>query len=163
MIALALIALAMLALVIIGKRSEASLTSDNGAGPSLFPLPGLPDDEVAIIHEVANEMGIDPTALAALRKTEAGGPGREFGVLSVSAPTYYEQARIAAQSISNAIGRAGTKGIMVFDAGGRYTAEFLHDFSARYAPIGAENDPAGLNKNHARNLVSWYNVFNNRV
>jgi hypothetical protein len=36
---------------------------------------------------------------------------------------------------------------------GRYTDEFMRFFSGRYAPVGAANDPGGLNRHHAGNLL----------
>lgn len=117
----------------------------------------LPAHERARIVVIAEDMGIDPAALAALRLAENGGPGREFGVLSVSAPTYDEQATIAARSIKNHEARyRRATGELPRGADGRYTEAFLAHFSARYAPIGAGNDPTGLNSHHARNLIAGY-------
>lgn len=116
----------------------------------------LPEWEQIIILEEARAAGIDPRLLAALRLTEQGGPGREFGVVSVSAPTYGEQARIAAQSIRNSIGRYEEQLETPAVKDGRVTEDFIQFFSARYAPLGAENDPRQLNRFHAPNLIAFY-------
>ena len=39
---------------------------------------------------------------------------------------------------------------------GRYSEEFLRFLSGRYAPVGAVNDPDGLSRYHARNLIALY-------
>jgi hypothetical protein len=123
-------------------------------------LPGLPTREVEIIAREASRAGVDPALLAALRRAENGGPGREFGVLSVPAPSLDDQARVAANSIRNAAARFERQGGLAVDpATGRYTDEFLRFFSARYAPVGADNDPGGLNRHHARNLQRLYARF----
>jgi hypothetical protein len=121
---------------------------------------GLPAWEVETIERIAAAVGIDARALAALRRIENGGPGREFGVLSVSAPTYEDQARVAAQSLRNAMDRYRAQVVKEpLGMDGRLTADFLRFFSARYAPVGAGNDPTGLNRNHAGNLVRAYEAI----
>ena len=118
---------------------------------------GLPRHEREIIRETAGRAGIDVEFLTALRKIENGGPGREFGVLSVPAPTYEAQARVAAESIRRSLQRFEAAGGTPIDVRtGRYTEEFIRFFSARYAPIGAANDPTGLNRHHAPNLIRRY-------
>ena len=136
-----------------------------GAAPA--PLPSAkpdaatdaptPKSEETLIREVAQREGIDARFLQALRRAENGGPGREFGVLSVPAPTYGDQARVAAETVRRNAERFERSGGQVVDPeSGRYTEEFIRFFSSRYAPVGATNDPAGLNRYHARNLVRAY-------
>jgi hypothetical protein len=117
----------------------------------------LPVDERQVIRRTAERAGIDPALLQALRRAENGGPGREFGVLSVPAPTYDDQARVAAETIRRNVERFEQRGGQALDpASGRYTKEFIEFFSSRYAPVGASNDPSGLNRHHAGNLVRLY-------
>ena len=118
----------------------------------------LSRQEQATIQRIGREQGVDPNFLAALRQTERGGPGREFGVLSVPAPTYEAQATIAAQTIRANQRRFEAQGGVAVSPEGRYTPEFIQFFSARYAPIGAANDPTGLNRAHARNLAQFYGL-----
>lgn len=130
------------------------------------PLPPIGDafraaapsvDEGRVIRSTAERAGVDPAFLKALRRAENGGPGREFGVLSVPAPTYDDQARVAAESIRKNVERFERKGGQAIDpVTGRYTNEFIEFFSSRYAPVGAANDPTGLNRHHARNLMRLY-------
>jgi hypothetical protein len=141
---------------------EPELSAGGSAAPApAADAPGrstaLPQrEEHAIIRESART-GVDPSLLVALRRTENGGPGREFGVLSVAAPDLDAQARVAANTVRNSIQRFERGGQAALDpATGRYTEEFLRYLSARYAPIGAANDPAGLNRHHAANLIGLY-------
>jgi hypothetical protein len=137
-----------------GSQPSPSWSPSNG--PSM--LTGFRyADESGRILDVAESFGIDPRFLAALRQAEGGGPGREFGVLSVSAPTYDEQIDVAARTIRNNLARYedAMRQSPIGDDG-RYTTDFIRWFSARYAPIGADNDPGHLNEHHAGNLIAGY-------
>jgi hypothetical protein len=123
---------------------------------SIVATPMSSAEERRIIDRTAEGAGIDPAFLQALRRAENGGPGREFGVLSVPAPTYQEQARVAAESIRRNVERFAERGGQAVDPTGRYTPDFIAFFSSRYAPVGAANDPRGLNRHHARNLLRLY-------
>ncbi len=117
----------------------------------------LPPWEQEIIVETATRKGVDPRALAAVRLQENGGPGREFGVLSVPAPTYQAQADVAANSLVNAERRyRDATGLSPKDGAGTYTPEFWRFFAARWAPINAENDPHGLNRYWLDNVIAFY-------
>lgn len=110
-----------------------------------------------MLEEARGDVGVY-VALAALRKTEWGREGREFGVLGLpSVDTYEEQCHVAANTIRNHFERykKARPGFPVRDSFGFLTADFLRHLSARYAPLGAENDPKGLNANHAGNLVQF--------
>lgn len=121
------------------------------------PIAPAATPEKALIRGAASRAAVDPRFLGALRRAENGGPGREFGVLSVPAPTYEDQARLAAASIRRNVERFEATGRAAIDpATGRYTEEFIRFFSNRYAPVGAANDPSGLNRHHARNLIRLY-------
>ena len=148
-----------------------ALTRKPELPPGLPPLPpifdapppdspqqeALPQDEAQIIQGAAETAGVDPDFLKALRRVENGSPGREFGVLSVPAPTYHDQARVAAETIQRNLERFRKQGGQPIDpVTGRYTEEFVRFFSSRYAPLGASNDPRGLNRFHAGNLIRLY-------
>jgi hypothetical protein len=127
------------------------------------------EDELQVILEVAARAGLDWALLAALRKAENGGPqrpnpeasgnpyvGGEFGVQTVGAPTFEEQARVAANSLRAHLRRfpenpfAGTTGIRL-----GYSVTFVRDFSQRWAPPAAHR----LNAQHAENLWALYCGF----
>jgi hypothetical protein len=138
------------------------------AASSGLPLVNVPADlpvqETTAISREADRAGIDPKLLVAIRRTENGGPGREFGVLSVAAPGVDAQARVAANTVRSTIQRFERGGEVAVDpATGRYTDAFLRYLSARYAPIGAANDPTGLNRHHAANLIALYQKVSGRA
>jgi hypothetical protein len=113
--------------------------------------------EALVIAREADRTGVDPSLLTALRRTENGGPGKEFGVLSVRASDLDGQARMAANTVrKNVVRFERGGGIAVDPRSGRYTEDFLRFLSSRYAPIGAQNDPNGLNRFHAANLIAHY-------
>ena len=92
-------------------------------------------EEVVEIITACNKVGVDPYFVAAIRKTENGGPGREFGVLSVETKDYYDQLRIACASVKNAIVRFGNISplaeVSIFDGKTRlgYSAAFIEMFA----------------------------------
>mgnify|MGYP005812597381 CR=1 FL=1 len=113
--------------------------------------------EAAVIAREAERARLDPALLVALRRTENGGPGREFGVVSVAAEGLEAQARVAATTVRNSLAHFERQGGVAIDpTTTRYTDDFLRFLSARYAPIGAANDPRGLNRHHAANLIALY-------
>lgn len=142
------------------KAREDLLEKFKGTLPtaSALTLPGALLGEMDRIQAAAKNAGVDPNFLTALRRTENGRAGREFGVLSVPAPTYDDQARIAAQTIAANLKRFQAQGQNPMGAGGQYAPEFIKFFSARYAPLGAGNDPNNMNAAHAGNLQKFYDA-----
>jgi len=95
--------------------------------------------------------------LIALRCTERGGPGREMGVLSVHTDGWEAQIKVAAHTFNSKAFQFSGGSTFLHDSGtSLYSDDFLTYFSHKYAPIGADNDPNGLNANHARNLIYYY-------
>ncbi|MFQ5830657.1 MAG: hypothetical protein ACE5JD_16110 [Candidatus Methylomirabilia bacterium] len=126
-------------------------------GPSRRTKKLAANAESDLIQKAAERAGVDPRFLQALRLVENGGPGREFGVLSVPAPTYEDQVRVAATTIGRNLERFKRAGGEPIDSlSGQYTDGFIRFFSSRYAPVGANNDPTGLNRYHAKNLIRLY-------
>lgn len=104
----------------------------------------LPSWELEIVNSVSAEYRLSDwqrQLLVAIRKSENGRPGREFGVLHPRAinTTYRNQAQWAAGSIKKRCPDEGS----------------LSVFAARWAPIGAANDPDGLNGNWEKNVRWW--------
>ena len=96
--------------------------------------------------------------LIAIRCTEQGGPGKEMGILNKQCKTLDAQVRWARNTVLS-------KERIYLDAQGKparsdtthlFTDEFLVFFSSKYAPIGAKNDPQGLNENHLKNLRFYH-------
>ena len=102
-------------------------------------------DEPALIAQVAAEYKLAPDEaklLRVIRRIENGRQGREFGVLTPAAMRY-ENGDATLSFLTQARWAAGT-------IKKRYNGD-LEAFAARWCPIGAENDPTGLNKNWLRN------------
>ena len=126
----------------------------------------LSPEEQARCVVVGRHRGVDYRLLIALRQTENGRPGREFGVLSVPALTWDDQANAAAVTIRHTIGRfwIHTGDDAWDDTRTRYSDAFLRYFSRGgpgydgYAPLKAENDPKDLNSNHYPNLLTFYRL-----
>lgn len=90
--------------------------------------------------------------VAAIRKAENGGPGREFGILGAAVrrdmkrrgDTYRVQAGWCAATVQKNYDRwvkAGSKG------------DFIVFLGKRYCPVGAKNDPNGLNRHWIKNVT----------
>jgi hypothetical protein len=89
--------------------------------------------------------------LAALRKVENGSESIAFGILDDRCKGYRKQAGWAAYQI-----KLDHQRWLATDQ----DEPFIEWFSHKYAPIGAKNDPKGLNKNHAKNLRYWSDKIN---
>ncbi len=98
-------------------------------------------NDVLVALRVAKEYQLNPfqtSALFCVRAIENGREGREYGVLDNRAKGRDQatQARWAAGSIKRRL----------------LSMKDLTSFAARWAPIGADNDPKGLNRNWQLNL-----------
>lgn len=124
----------------ISSGVEASVSA-----PTSIPLP---QKEIQIINQIADEyalVGEERTLLFVIRIIENGSTGREFGVLHPQAmrfkdnpkKSFVTQAKWAAGTISK-----------------RFNNN-LEKFASRWCPVGAENDPTGLNKNWLPNAKYW--------
>jgi hypothetical protein len=93
--------------------------------------------------------------VAAIRYAENGGEGREYGILHPRVdPTYRSQAGWCAATVQKHWDRYIT-------AGGDPTDvyAYIEDLSYRYCPIGASNDPTGLNQHWLGNVTHHYNII----
>lgn len=100
--------------------------------------------------------------MAAIRKAERGGAGREFGVLSVKAPTYAAQLEVCCQSARHRLVEydADNPALELHEApDGKqavvYHRDFIAWFGAIWAP-NAANNPTELNRNWSKNVGYWY-------
>ena len=89
--------------------------------------------------------------VAAIRYSENGGKGREYGIIHKRCPkTYRDQAGWCAATVQKDYDRwikAGSKG------------RFLVYLGAKYCPVGAKNDPNGLNKYWVKNVTKFSKKF----
>ena len=90
--------------------------------------------------------------VAAIRYAENGGPGRQYGVLHPRARGYRSQAGWCAATVQKNWDRwhkAGSPG------------DFIDFLGNRYCPIGADNDPNGLNQHWKKNVRHFVARFDN--
>lgn len=140
-----------------GQLSTISITMLQYALLLMLQVPGqdaiLKKDgqDKALEYKDAIEVNIRPECrdilapiVAAIRYAENGGKGKEYGILHPRVkPTYRSQAGWCAATVQKNYDRwvkAGRKG------------EFIVFLGNRYCPVGAENDPNGLNKNWTKNV-----------
>ena len=117
--------------------------------PSSLNLSSFPEKEIKIINEAAlrnNLKGFLYPILYAIRKAENGKNHIAFGIMNPEANTFDKQAGWCAATIQKNYDRWITAG-----SKGRYI-EYL---ARRFCPVGAANDPDGLNKNWIGNVNSW--------
>jgi hypothetical protein len=114
-------------------------------------------EELPVILEVArryfpeNEFyPVNPYALLlAIREAERGRKGFEFGIVAVKGTDLRTQAEWACATVKKNFER--------FRASGE--KDFIAFLGKRWAPIGAENDPKGLNRFWADNVRFFYHKY----
>jgi hypothetical protein len=101
--------------------------------------------------------------MLAVRKQENGKPGLEFGVMAAKDTDLEEQARWAIVTFIKNIQRWERK------EGGWKTKfsnpeqDYIAFLGNRWCPIGAVNDPLGLNKHWIPNVQQLYNLYKKEV
>lgn len=162
----------MVGVALWAQKGQAMVTEPEPARePIRFGARTLTVYEREYIVNQSSAFGVDPLFMIALALIENGpavpsleGPTRGLGVLPRrDYPTFEDQVTGACRTVSNTIQRwADNTGDSAIGMGGRYTPAFIRYLSqggpgyAGYAPVGASNDPTGLNVNHYRNLQSAY-------
>lgn len=89
--------------------------------------------------------------VAAIRYAENGGKGREYGILHPRVkPTYRSQAGWCAATVAKNYARWAKAG---------KREKFIVFLGKRYCPVGADNDPTGLNSHWAGNVSHFAALF----
>lgn len=136
--------LALLALaspVLADSASDAIKRKDGTAASASF--------EDAIRVNIRPDMRAELAPIvAAIRHAENGRAGREYGILHPKAlgKSYRTQAGWCAATVQKHYDRwtkAGSRG------------DFLESLARRYCPVGAGNDPTGLNRHWLKNVRHW--------
>ena len=113
--------------------------------------------------------------VAAIRYAENGGPGKEYGVLHPDVkPTYRSQAGWCAATVQKnwdrylAGGECNNGDCTIKHKPGDSRDALVHGMQSYiyylghvYAPVGAENDPNGLNEDWPVNVLGHYNNVRN--
>jgi hypothetical protein len=115
------------------------------------PSAALFEDAIRVNIPKAHRVHLAPI-VAAIRYAENGRAGREYGCLSKYAKDkgYRKQAGECAFTVW----RTYERWIKAGKPGG-----FIQYLGNRYCPIGAGNDPGGLNKHWVRNVTHYYRKF----
>lgn len=118
------------------------------------------DIEWPTIVNAARAKFVDPRFVRAIRQQENGGPGREFGVLSVPAPDFGTQLSICVTTVAHLSYRFDATNPPVLEyepgIGTFYTSQFVTYFGRIWAPMKAANDPDGLNASWIKNVGEIY-------
>ncbi len=136
------------------------------ADPATFRYP----KELPLIREVAKKVGVDPALLMAIRQAESG-KKFPFGIMpseKYKNNTCYKEAGRLFSSVlekqavwcawtikANQVRWSRLSWLVRLQHGN----SFISFLGSRYAPIGAGNDPRGLNKNWVPNVSRFYNSF----
>ena len=120
--------------------------------------------EYPAIQKIADQRGLDPLFIAAIRLAENGADGKQYGVLTAAAPDYDSQLRVCTRTIAGYLQEYdGNPFVLIEGAAGLkrlvYSAAFIQYVRNHYAPIGADNDPNSLNTNWLVNVMSFYTKF----
>lgn len=113
----------------------------------LLALPVYEETAIAeaVGENVRPELQADGVKLLrAIRRAEAGGPGREFGIMNAKANTLRKQAGWCAATFQKNWDRWSATDRAV---------PFLVFFAGRYAPEGVANDPDQLNQFWLGNVI----------
>lgn len=115
------------------------------------------DVEKPLIRAACAKRNVDPAFLMAIRQTENGGPGIEFGVEPPGQYDYNGQVSMAVATVAhrlqtypgNPLTRNSNNQII-------YNDRFIAYFASIWAPIGVANDPNSLNANWHANCAKFY-------
>jgi hypothetical protein len=121
----------------------------------------LDAERPAIVRACAKHF-VDANFVGALRLAENGAPGREFGVLSVNAPTYDAQLAVCVATVCHRLTTFPKNPLWLTPPPTprlAYNREFVSYFGSIWAPSGVANDPTNLNANWARNVWQLYTNF----
>lgn len=146
----ALIALLVLSTPAMADKAHDAIERKDGASKAL-----LYDDAIQVNIRPNMRAKLAPI-VAAIRYAENGRAGREYGVLHPKAKgkCYRTQAAWCAATVQKHWDR-------YIKAGGKAsdTNAFLVSLAKRYCPVGADNDPSGLNKHWLKNVSNFHKKF----
>ena len=123
-------------------------TAAVGEKPSLSKLYAA--EHATIMEAAAANDCTDPTLLCilfAIRSSENGRPGIEFGVLHPRAKDQPNSLRVQAGWCAATISKNHKRWLK-----SKEDVDFITFLGRRYCPVGADNDPNGLNKHWIKNV-----------
>ena len=110
--------------------------------------------ESPLIEQGADDYNVDPAFIKSIREQEAGGDGRQFGVLSVPAPTYDDQLRITCITVSHRLASYSGNPLTRGPVSRRlvYSPDWIKYFANIWAPVTA----SPMNESWLPNVLSFY-------
>jgi hypothetical protein len=107
-------------------------------------------DAVSVNLRPSHRTELAPLVVA-IRYAENGGKGKEYGILHKRCPkTYRGQAGWCAATVQKNYDRWVKAGKL---------GDFITFLSKRYCPVGADNDPNGLNQHWVKNVKHFAKKF----
>ena len=142
-----------------GGVQELPPTSQVGGSINESALPAPLRKYASSFVEQGTKYGVDPALLAAISMHEtANGKSSAFrnknnamGVSNASGPIQMGSVEASIEKMANLLGKGINQG-----KGPYANAKSIEDIAKRYAPIGAGNDPRGLNKYWTNGVSSNY-------
>ena len=110
--------------------------------------------ESPLIEQASDEYNVDPAFVKSIRQQEHGGDGRQFGVISVAAPTYDDQLRITCITVSHRLASFTGNPLTRGPVSRRlvYSPDWIKYFANIWAPVSASL----LNESWLPNVISFY-------
>jgi len=150
-------ALTLLAAYVQSPASLSRFLKDQGLNPETVLFSFSFPEELSTILSVARRYfpegeryPVNPYALLlAIREAERGRKGFEFGIVAAKDTDLKTQAEWACATVRKNFERFAESG----------EKDFIAFLGKRWAPVGAENDPQGLNKFWVDNVRYFYNLF----
>jgi hypothetical protein len=118
-------------------------------------------EEVQAVDAAAARYDVDPLFVLAIRAAEGHASRYQFGILDPSAVNYTTRLNECCATIRHLLTAHPDNPLCVaHSATGvkrvAYSDNFIIWFGGIYCPVGAENDPRGLNRNWVANVTSEY-------
>lgn len=119
-------------------------------------------DELENILKHSKRIGVEPELLMAIRSAENGVQGREYGIIpndSYNVDTGYTDSDGKFYEYKDEKEKQACWTAWTVKKNSERGNKSIEELAKVYAPIGAENDPEGLNKNWAGNVERFYKAF----
>jgi len=129
-------------------------------------------EEIPTIIYTAERVGVEPELLLAIRMSENGRDGLQFGIIPTD--KYKEDKGIVEngkfREYKNKLEKQASwcawtirKNRERFGANQNRAGDFINYLQKVYCPVGAENDPKNLNENWERNVRFWHDRFTSNL
>lgn len=110
--------------------------------------------ESPLIEQASDDYNVDPAFIKSVREQENGGDGKQFGVISVAAPTYDDQLRICCITVAHRLASYSGNPLTRGPVSRRlvYSNDWIKSFANIWAPVSA----SPLNESWLPNVIGFY-------